>query len=178
MTRILPKPPKEVPINRDVNSLTLGFRTKVVAFLARMHELGSTGAYIGEALRTNARQRFIWGFGREYNDGRGQVTNAKTAEKSLHAYGCAIDVWDRDNPKEPWAPKNPTQFYANVVKACKELGIRWGGDWNGNGILDQKLVDRPHIQDLRAPISPTAQDQKDFLAGRLKTVLTRWKIEH
>lgn len=173
----LPKPPKEVPQIKSTLDLVLGFRKKAEALLLRMHELGSPGAYCGESYRTDARQAFLAGFGRQYDDGRGVVTKALTAAKSLHGYRCAIDVWDSTNPNAPYTPKDPTTFYKHLRQACTELGIRSGMDWNNNGIADEKFPDRPHIQDMRAPVSPSYQDQADHARGDLKACWKRWNIE-
>src|ERR1035437_5224520 len=49
-------------------------------------------AVIFETLRTNERQAWLAGFGVLYDDGRGVVTHAQTAEYGWHFFGLAADV--------------------------------------------------------------------------------------
>jgi hypothetical protein len=172
----LPKPPKEVPINRDYDALAKGFEDRLLLVIRDMRNDGHK-AYMGEGFRTRERQAFLEGFGRRYDDGRGIVTKARTPEGSWHAYGTAADIWDNSNPKAPFTPRDPKAFYAALFKACKKHGLTWGGDWDMDGDLtDQRFPDRPHVQDGRLPMSPTAADRADYLAGRTKAVLNRYKI--
>jgi hypothetical protein len=173
---MLPKPPKEVPQNKNIDACTPRFAAKLRLLLAEMKTRGSN-AIIGETFRTKERQKFLAGFGRIYDDGRGVVTKAQTPEGSWHAYGCAADIWDGNNPNKPWEPANPTKFYADLVASCKKVGIRCGYDWDGDGDLqDQTFQDKPHVQAIELPVSPTTQDRADYLAGRTRMVLRRYKL--
>lgn len=172
----LPKPPKEVPRETALDKLAPGFVRKVHALLDAMKKAGHQ-AYIGESWRTDARQQFLFGFGRKYDDGRGVVTKASSADTTMHAYGLAVDIWDAANPAAPWQPKNPTAFRAELQKQCKALGLRWGADWNHNGsTADERFVDWPHVQELAAPRTPTSRDQQDRKTGNLRAVWSRYGV--
>lgn len=64
---------------------------------------------------------------------------------SIHSYGAAIDL---DPARNGLYDKTPN--FANhpwVVKAFKDEGWRWGGDWNGNGSsADERKADGMHFQ--------------------------------
>lgn len=57
----------------------------------------------------------------------------------------AIDIFQINNAGA--AVFDPV-FYANAHKFSKEKGfnIRWGGDWNSDGIKNEKFVDAPHFE--------------------------------
>ena len=176
-TKKLPKPPREVPRETRLDTLPKGFRDRIELLFAKMRARGHN-AIPGESWRTNRRQSFLYGFGRRYDDGRGRVTNAPTAFESLHAYGCAVDVWDGDNKRAPWNPVRPTVFYADAQEIAREVGLRWGADWNNNGkTADERFMDRPHFQDLRAPLKPDADDRANLAAGRLADFYAKYKID-
>jgi D-alanyl-D-alanine carboxypeptidase len=173
----LPKPPKEVPRDVDLGKLAPGVRRKVDALFAKMRARGHN-PMVGEVFRTDARQGFLFGFGRKYDDGRGRVTKAPTADDTQHAYGLAVDVWDADNPKAPWLPKNPTRFRLDLHAICREVGLRWGADWDHDGSTDDETFkDWPHVQELAAPRSPSARDRTDRKAGNLKAVWARYGVD-
>lgn len=61
----------------------------------------------------------------------------------------AFDFYPVINGKADW---NNVQAFKDVahhiLMTADRLGIRlrWGGDWNMNGIADEKFVDMPHIE--------------------------------
>lgn len=139
---MLPKPPAEVP--RDANILLLApkFRRAVEAICADMTAAGWC-CRVFEANRTDDRQRYLYGFGREYDDGRGPVTKAKDTSRSWHGYGLAVDVVEDD--ATPWIA--PQAFWQALGAAAERHGCTWGGRW--------KLVDLPHIQWGKCRQSPS-----------------------
>lgn len=64
---------------------------------------------------------------------------------SMHSFGCAVDF---DAPRN--ALGNPNPHFAKcpeVLKAFRDEGWTWGGDWNGNGSMaDQRRHDGMHWQ--------------------------------
>lgn len=69
------------------------------------------------------------------------VTNAKGGE-SIHNYRCATDfgVWkDGELTFEP-------MYYKVLGKVAQDIGLKWGGDWNGNGIADKNDWDLMHFE--------------------------------
>ena len=100
--------------------------------------------YIGH--RSNEEQT------RLYNQGRTTpgaiVTNAKAGE-SLHNLipSKAVDAWLY--PIE-WHDREGQTYFAGIVKGIafsKGIKLRWGGDWNRNGNLDDDgFDDLPHFE--------------------------------
>lgn len=146
-----PAPP-EVPVDRSMGSLAPQFRDAVERVLA---ELGD--AKIAEAKRTFERQSYLYGFGRDYDDGRGVVTNASSNLTSWHGYGLAVDIvhatrgWD--------VPDSWWRLLGDVAKAH---GCDWGGDWHH--------PDRPHIQWGRCKDSPSDEARRLYADGGVQAV--------
>ena len=86
----LPLPPREVPMCRALDVLAPKFRAALEAVLAQLPD-----AIVAETLRTPERQAYLYGFGRDYDDDRGIVTQAPTHLTSWHGYGLAADIWHR-----------------------------------------------------------------------------------
>lgn len=130
----LPKPPAGVPASNDLSLVAPRFRAAVERVLDRMRKLGFD-AVVFEAVRTPERQAFLWGFGREYDDGRGIVTHAPTAWRSWHVYGLAVDII---SDSKGW--NAPEAFWDALGAAARAEHLTWGGDWHG------EQCDRPHVQ--------------------------------
>lgn len=139
----LPKPPKEVPVERSMAVCAPKFAAAIQAMLA---ELTPLNAMAFETLRTPERQAFLYGFGRDYDDGRGKVTNARTNLNSWHGFGLAVDVVEKD--ATPWAV--PVGFWNQIGEVAKKVGLTWGGKW--------AKPDLPHVQWGKCPASPTPLD--------------------
>jgi len=101
---------------------------------------------IAETLRTDERERWLYGFGREYDDGRGKVTNSEDADESWHAFGLAADIWEVTHL---W--KAPHSFWTALGEHAEAQGLTWGGRWH--------RADLPHVQfgrPMRVSPSPRA----------------------
>jgi len=73
-----------VPVDRRLEVLAPAFRRKIDAVLEAVPY-----ATVAETLRTDARQQFLYGFGRDYDDGRGIVTHT-LASSSCMASGATM----------------------------------------------------------------------------------------
>ena len=148
------KVPAEVPVVRDLSVLAPRFRSALERVLETMRGLGFT-PLVAETLRTDARQTFLYGFGRDYDDGRGVVTHAADADETWHGYGLAADVVCA---KHLWGAT--PAFWEALGRACARERLTWGGDWDGDGdSRDETFLDRPHIQwgpPMRRSPSPRA----------------------
>lgn len=159
----LPKPPAEVPVRKDLDLLAPKLHKAVLQLLLRLTERGFD-PIVFETFRDDARQRFLYGFGREYDDGRGVVTKAATADTTWHGFGLAVDIISR---KHGW--KAPDEFWTALGEECRKLGLCWGNDWDGDGVPvekdpDEKFGDRPHVQwgkPMRRYPSPLAKQIRD-----------------
>lgn len=156
----LPAPPKEVPRDNSLAGLAPRFRAALNRAVAA-HRAAGHDPLIYETTRTNARQRWLYGFGRDYDDGRGQVTNSKNVDHTWHGFGLAVDVI---SASQGWNP--PDAFWHDLRVAVEEEGLAWGGDWI-------HMRDLPHIQ-WGAPMrrSPSVRAAQLRDSGGLETV---WK---
>ena len=158
----LPAPPPEVASDRDVMKLAPVFAAKVFDVLQQMERLGHD-PMISEGFRSDERQRFLYGFGREYDDGRGVVTNASDGRSSWHRYGLAVDIISKS--KEWDAP--PT-FWNDLRECAQAIGLTPGAVW--------KHPDRPHVQHHcpGMPVSPTADDWALLESGGFDAVWRKY----
>jgi peptidoglycan L-alanyl-D-glutamate endopeptidase CwlK len=125
--------PPEVPAIRTLDGLAPKFRAKVERLIDAMHAKGYD-ATIAESLRTDERQHFLYGFGRDYDDGRGVVTNAPTADAGWHKFGLAVDII---SSSQEWDA--PLRFWVMLGALAQHEGLAWGGAWD-------RFPDRPHVQ--------------------------------
>lgn len=167
----LPSPESKVPGAAriaDMNLLAPKFRAKIKALLSQMEAKGHR-AIVYETKRTNERQQYLYGFGRDYDDGRGKVTNAKEADDGWHFFCLAVDIicavrqWNATE-----------QFWTDLRIIATSLGLRSGADWDMDGDCgDERLLDRPHVQwgpPMRVSPSPSAS--RLYAEGGIEAV---WK---
>lgn len=143
--------PPEVPRVSTLDDLAPGFRRKLEAILEDMRA-ASYDPIVYETLRTSERQQFLYGFGREYDDGRGIVTHSQDADETWHAFGTAADVISRS---KLW--NAPEEFWKKLHQLVRQHGCISGADWDNDGIMDD--WDKPHIQfgpPMRRSPSPRA----------------------
>jgi peptidoglycan L-alanyl-D-glutamate endopeptidase CwlK len=169
MTLVLPRPLHDVPVQNSLDGLAPLFRDAVLRVVSDLQAWGYD-PIVFETLRTNERQSFLYGFGRDYDDGRGIVTHSRTAEDTWHYYGLAVDIISR---RKQWGA--PPDFWYVLGTSARRHGLVWGGDWNGNGSTeDETFSDRPHMQwgsGMRRSPSPSAAQLRS--AGGNAAV---WKV--
>lgn len=152
---LLPLPPAEVPRQSSLERLAPAFRRAVEAVLLDVEK-----ERVYETLRTNERQAYLYGFGREYDDARprGPVTAAKTAHHGWHFYGLAVDIVEND--KDPWVA--PNAFWQSLGLAYERHGCVWGGRW--------RRVDLPHGQWGGCTTSPDSYIRRMYEREGLEAV--------
>lgn len=140
----IPPEPKRIG---SLDGLAPKFRDAVERIVSDMRA-ADFNVRVFETLRTNERQAFLYGFGREYDDGRGPVTKAQTATLGWHFYGLAADLVEDDG--SPWVA--PQAFWQELGAAAERHGCTWGGRWD--------MVDLPHVQwaNCRKTPSPRATE--------------------
>lgn len=138
----LPKPPAEVPACNSPSVLAPRFRDAVQRMFVALRKAGYD-PIIAESLRTPERQKFLFGFGRDYDDGRGIVTKAPDCDTSWHCFGLAVDVTSQS---QGW--DNPA-FFRALAAAARDEGLVCGDRWTH--------PDRPHVQ-WGSPMRVTPSD--------------------
>jgi hypothetical protein len=157
--------PHEIPASRDLSRLAPRFLGAVLCVLNRMRALGHD-PIIAETLRTEDRQRYLFGFGREYDDGRGIVTHSRNADETWHAFGLAVDIVSESTGWEA-----PAQFWLDLEAAAEAEGLISGRDWDGDDVTTEHFLDSPHIQ-WGKPMrrSPSPRAARLFALGGLEAV--------
>lgn len=128
----LPAPPAEVPAEHSLDGLAPKFHAKLMLVLNRLGMQGHPPR-VAETLRSDERVKYLHGFGRAYDDGRGVVTNATDATKTWHHYGLAADIV---HASKGWDA--PEDFWVALRDAAVAEGLTAGFDW--------KFKDKPHVQ--------------------------------
>lgn len=156
--RLLPPPPDEVPRLAAIEHLAPRFRDALLAVCEELRA-ATWPPLIYETLRTDARQRYLHGFGRLYSDGRGVVTHSEDADETWHGFGLAADIV---HARQYWAA--PHEFWQALGVACRRHALVWGGHWLG-------FPDRPHVQwGGRMRRSPSPRAARLAAAGGLPSV--------
>jgi hypothetical protein len=140
------KVPREVPRQRNLALCAPRLVTRVNLLLLRMGERGHD-PIVFETLRTQERQDFLYGFGRDYDDDRGVVTHAASAFDTWHGYGLGVDIISR---AREW-DETYTAFWTDLRVFATELGLASGDDWDrdnvpGENDPDEHFHDKPHVQ--------------------------------
>jgi hypothetical protein len=147
--------PNEVPRESSTSGLAPKFRAQLDAVIDDMR-LAGYDAVVFETLRTDERQKFIHGFGRLYDDGRGIVTHSADADETWHGFGLAADIVSRSRL---W--NAPDEFWKKLHQVARAHGLRSGADWDNDGVMDD--WDKPHVQPAGLRRSPSPK------AARLQT---------
>lgn len=89
-----------------------------------------------EGLRTLARQERLF-----------RIEATQTMD-SRHLTGHAIDIapWFDGEVRWDWPLFYPIATAMKNAAVEENVHIRWGGDWNGDGIYDEKFRDGPHYE--------------------------------
>ena len=118
----------------------------------RMHrECALSLISVFDALRVAAKDKKatleLWGV-TKFGGGFNYRLMRGGTKLSMHSYGCAIDLDPQNNGMRDQTPRF-AQF-PEVLKAFKDAGWLWGGDWNGNGSsADERMCDGMHWQATR-----------------------------
>lgn len=133
--------------SRSLDELLPWIKPHVIAFLAaaemRLGEkFGTTVRWkvsVTSTYRDNEYQDFLYSKGRTIDGPK--VTSARGGD-SWHNYRCAWDVMILVDNTATWE----NRYYAELGAVAKELGIVWGGDWDGDGKKDPEDWDLVHFQ--------------------------------
>ena len=155
----LPKPHIHVPVQSGMSGLAPLFAEALAKTVADMRLRGHQ-PLVFETMRTLERQRFLYGFGRTYDDPkpRGIVTHSDSNLTTWHGYGLAADIVEDDST--PWVAK--PQFWNDLGECAEANGLTWGGRW--------KFLDLPHVQWGKCLRSPTKHAQFLIKNGGVEAV--------
>lgn len=123
-----------------------GIDARLEAIAKRALQLSSCDLTIVEGLRTKERQAYLYSKGRTIP---GPIVTWTLNSK--HCLGKAIDIAPLNGRGIiPWNDKEAFKEMASCVfAAADQLGvkIRWGSDWNMNGVAYEKgEYDGPHFE--------------------------------
>lgn len=132
------------------------FRDRVLLAIQAVKERTGRDMFPIETFRSITRQRKLYEQGRIFDPKThvwsviskvSIVTNAPPG-MSLHHYGLAADLgFIGGDPYLRGESKTIERvLWADYGRSVMEQGLRWGGDWNGNGRQDPNDFDRPHCE--------------------------------
>ena len=110
---------------------------------------------ITDGMRSFGEQWAIWGLGRKKEkNGKWIIVDPSKIRThampglSFHNYGLAIDsAFSGPDPYlEKLSYKDRNFLWGEYGRFVIAHGMRWGGDWNGNGRVDSKDWDKPHCE--------------------------------
>lgn len=134
---------------RDTKRL-LGVNPSLVSVVMRAAEIGPRTFFVVEGVRTKERQQELYDQGRT-TPGR-IVTWTLQSKHIIQAdgFGHAVDLYPILNPGMT-IDQIPMQWWGEIAQgmltAAADLGIpiRWGHDWDMDGIVGEKgETDKPH----------------------------------
>lgn len=147
--------PSEPARQHDHRACAPKFADQINRVLERMENAGHDPV-VYEALRSEARQTWLFGFGREYDDGRGIVTHASTARLGWHLFGLAVDIISEQHGWDSPA------FFAALKEAYEAEGVVAGASW--------QMKDMPHGQWAKCRTTPSQESSTLYDAGGMPAV--------
>lgn len=155
--------PPEPGRQSSLDGCAPAFALKVKNVLAAMQTKGFD-PIVFEALRSAERSVWLYGFGRDYDDGRGVVTQILPTQHSWHFFGLAADIISKS---KEW--NAPAAFWT-ALRACAEAEDLVSGQ-------QFSRPDGPHVQwNIKGMhCSPTPAAQALYDSGGLPAV---WAVLH
>lgn len=154
-----------MPRSTDLTRLAPGFRRRLLLGLEAMERRG-LDPIVYETGRTHQRQLYLYGFGRDYDDGRGIVTHSRDVDDTWHGFWLASDIISKS---KGWDA--PPHFWITLEAVMEQQGLTSGRDWDRNDATAESFVDSPHTQ-MGPPMrrSPSPSAARLFAAGGLEAV--------
>lgn len=122
-----------------------GVNERLVMVVHRALELSGVEFMVVEGLRTKQRQQQLYAQGRTT---KGQVVTWTLNSK--HIDGLAVDLAPVVNGKIDWSDSKKFDEIAKAMfmaAAETKVPLRWGADWNRNGVpREKKETDSPHFE--------------------------------
>lgn len=122
-----------------------GVNERLVMVVHRALELSGVEFMVVEGLRTKQRQQQLYAQGRTT---KGQIVTWTLNSK--HIDGLAVDLAPVVNGKIDWSDTKKFDEIARAMflaAAETKTPLRWGADWNRNGVArERKETDSPHFE--------------------------------
>ena len=147
--------PPEPQRQSSILSLAPKFQTAINQVTFNM----GASALVYETIRTPERQQWLYGFGRDYDDGRGIITNAQSAQYSWHFFGLAVDIIHHTLEWEA-----PQSWWKALANAYVRYGQTAGGNW--------RRADTPHGQWGGCRTTPSDLGRQLYANGGVGAVWT------
>lgn len=147
--------PIEPPRQHDLSVCAPLFASAVTGVLAALSAQGFD-PIVYEAVRSDERQVWLYGFGRDYDDGRGIVTHAQTTTNGWHGYGLAADIISAAHGWDSGA------FFDALRIAAESHGLTSGSSW--------RMQDRPHVQWGKCRTTPSPEAAQLIANGGLSAL--------
>ena len=162
------KYPKPLPEPLRQSALSLVAPALCVRYVEGLRACRKAGLRVipFESLRTSGRQQWLYQQGRDWAGTI--VTQAPTLETSWHGGGCALDTaFVKDDGSIYWPTSAATWLHYGQI--MESVGLAWGGRW--------KRPDSPHVQLQYVPKTPTLEDGKYILSGRLQDLWHKYDAD-
>lgn len=152
-----PQPPAGVEESRDLMHCEPELQRRFGGFKAEWEARTGRQLFVTCTWRSCARQEQYFREGRAFEGGVWVVVDKKRVKTNVdgrvkkgrhnvypsQAVDVAIDTDPGPGKHLSWAAED----YALFGELALKHGLRWGGDWNGNGRSDdERFVDRPHLE--------------------------------
>ena len=149
--QVPPEPPRET----SLDGCAPKFSAQIESVLDDLAEQGFDPV-VYESLRTQERQRWLHGFGRDYDDGRGIVTNVEDAQVGWHFFGLATDIISKSRGWD-WP-----EFFDALAKSYISHRLTAGASW--------QMRDMPHGQWGKCRNSPSEISRQLYIHGGVRAV--------
>ena len=144
-----PDPPA-VQESRDLDHCEPELKSRFLALKADFEAKTGRQLFLTCTYRSPAKQAELYQRGRRGIAGEGKVTNCDGVKiKSRHNFfpSQAVDVCVDTDPGPGKVIVWDKAAYAPLGPLSKVHGLKWGGDWNGNGRSDdENFLDCPHLE--------------------------------
>lgn len=149
-----PAPPKGIETSRDIRHCHDILIEKWPLIEKMFLERTNRQIFLTRTWSSTGYQNELWQKGRRGVKGEKKVTNIDGInEKSRHNFypSRALDVAVDKDPGPGKVVIWDIPAYMPLMEICLELGLRWGGDWDRDGIPvpedpDERFMDACHIE--------------------------------
>lgn len=142
-----PRPPTGVVESRDIKDCHVYLQERWPRVQADFKAQTGRDLFLTCTWRSQERQQELYAQGRTTPGPKvTQLDGVKKRSRHNFYPSQAFDVCVDSDPGPGKHPVWDGTAYAPLGPICASHGLVWGGDWNGNGVADEKFIDAPHIE--------------------------------